>query len=299
MPFYMFMRSIIPVRNLFIIIIVLCFLAGCEKSHPPTPKGIVVLTPSLAEAVDAFRDTGALDDNPIVAVSKYATQPQFNGLPKLDSAGSLETIASLHPSIVFAHSADLALAENLTKLGIKVVAHDMDTLEDIRVTVRDIGEKLNQRAAAQRIIERMNQTISGNRARFRAEQPPKALIIVDALDARMQQLYIAQKPAYLVALFEGCGLDIIPIGHDAWQRISAETLIRANPAVIVYLARSPQDADDIRQNFKKVYPDLQAIRNNMLYIYTDPDITVPGPDIGQRQTKLCEDLKSFLGNRNP
>lgn len=273
-------------------------MVGCQKD-PDKHGGIVALTPSLADAVDAFGSTGALQAHPLVAVSKYADAQRYKDIRRLDASGSLETIAAMRPELVLMHSSDAILAEKLQQLGIRVIMHDMDTVADIEATVRDIGAFLNKADAADLICTGMRSKLSGNRQTFRnsRSQRPQALLIVDRLDARMQQFYVTRQPSYLADLFEGCGVDVMAVGDKPWARLDAEALIRMNPGMIVFLARDAADGSAIQSGFERIYADLDAVKNRMLYIYADPEITVPGPDIGVKQEKLCLDIQAFIDNR--
>ena len=273
-------------------------VTGCHPKQK-AGNGMIALTPSLADAVSAFEGSGALDAYPLVAVSKFADHKRYKHIRKLDSSGALETIAELRPALVLLHSSDTILAEKLKHLGIRIIMHDMDTVDDIMATVTDIGRFLNQEKYAEQIRMQLEQTLENNRHKYRDTRAsiPSALIIVDRLDMRMQQLYIAQKPAYLIDLFEGCGIDSIQMATNTWARIDAETLIHQNPQMIIFLARDRRDGEAIKSAFEEIYADLDAVKKQMLYIYSDSDITVPGPDIGDKQEILCKDLQAFLDNR--
>ncbi len=279
-------------------ILVFLLLTACRPAQKPS-KGIAALMPSLADAVDAFGSSGALDDHPLVAVSKYADAERYSGIRRLDSAGSLETLADMRPELVLLHSSDALLAEKLKRLGIHVLMHDMDTVEDIEATVRDIGSFLDRRELAAQINAQMRDKLAANRLIYRESksQRPQTLLIVDRLDARMQQFYITQQPSYLAGLFEGCGVDVIAAGDNAWGRMDAEALIRLNPGMIAFLARDEADGKTVRSAFEEIYAELDAVKSQMLYIYANPELTVPGPDIGIKQEKLCKSLQAFMDNR--
>ena len=275
-------------RHIIISLLLILIITSCHPNQKKA-KGMIALTPSLADAVNAFKDTGILEAHPLIAVSKYADSERYKDIRKLETPGALETIVSMHPEVVLLHSSDSILAEKLRQFGIKVIMHDMDTLDDIRETLTDIGAFFNQAHAADQIISQMHTALNDNRHRFRDNRSdiPQALIIVDRLDAQFQQLYIAQKPAYLYEIFEGCGVDPIQIRNQSWAQINAETLIHLNPPMIVFLARDLRDMQEIQSKFEHLYADLDAVKNHMLYIYPDSDITVPGPDIADKQI-MCQ-----------
>ena len=274
------------VNVIAVLLITAAVVLGCSKSAPN--RGIIALTPSLADAVWAL---DAESDYPLIGVSPFTTDKRAADLPKIQNIGSVETISSLHPAIVLLHPSDQVLAEKLTRMRVSVMMHAMDTIEDIEKTLRDLGQFMNRSDLAEDVIGRMNSEIKQARAAFYREKTPEILVVIDRLDMRFQQLYIAQKPSYLAELVEGCGFQPLHLNDDSWSRIEAEKLIQRNPEYIVFFARSADDAGEIRKAFIKNYPMISAVLLDHLFVYDDPDITVPGPDIGKRQLDLCHFLR--------
>ena len=261
-----------------------CFLSfGC--SQPKDPKGIVAMTPSLSEAV------WEIAPEKLIATSPYTTDPRAENLIRVQSTGSLETIVSLHPELVLLHSSDQALGDKLRTMGIATMTHDMDTIEDVRATVADLGKFLHLDDRAADIQKRLTSDLRENAARWHRENPTPILVIVDRLDMRMMQFYTAHAPTYIAELVSGCGFAPIAVGSRPWSRIEAEKLIQIDPPTIVFLARSREDADEVRKQFIQSYPQLHAVRSGRVLFYGNPDITVPGPEMGKRQRVLCEALE--------
>ena len=259
------------------------------------PKGIIALTPSLAETVLSLQNEQPDESWPLIATTKYFDQPETNHLPKLDTVGSLETITSLNPALVLLHSSDHILAQKLNQIGIKTQSFDMDTIPEIERAISEIGQITGHSDQSHHLIEATRRERNQIQAEFaqKTSNPPKILVIVDRLDTRMQQLYVAQKPAYLAELIEDCGFESIQIktAQNAWMRMDAESLIALDPDYLVYFARDKKDAEEVMQSFESLYPTLSAIKNHRLFVYDDPKITVPGPNLFKRASKLCHFLK--------
>ncbi len=263
---------------------------GCN-SRLPQKNGIIALTPSLAEVVWAL---DANNEHPLIGVSPFTNDSRAENIAKIQNVGALETIISMHPEFVLLHPSDDLLAEKLEKMGVPVLLHSMDTVSEVDEAVRDIGKHLNQAENAERVLSSMHRELENNKSHYKRENPPKTLLIIDRLDMRFQQLYLADSDSYLSELSSGCGLSPVTTSNQKWTRIEAEKLIAMNPQNILFFARSPEDAVVVRREFEKQYPMLDAVRANKVFVYNEPDITVPGPDMPKRQKKLCEAvLKAF------
>lgn len=264
---------------------------ACSRHVVDENHGVIALTPSLAEVVMALDGQGP---SSLVAVSKWAVDEQFAAFPKLDPASSLERIVDMRPALVLVHPSDLKLLSYLEKLNIPVMAFSMDTIDEIDRAILEIGRALDRLEDAKTLVNGLDETLQNNASRFKSDAPSPALVIIDRLDTRYQQLFIAQPPAYLASLVQGCGFVPMTVSDENWARIDAETLIRLNPRFILFFARSPKDADAVRIQFASVYPMLDAVKNGAFLVYDNPDITVPGPEIGKRQADLCYELHRFV-----
>ncbi len=266
------------------------FCVGCSQKAGQT-GGIIALTPSLAEAVWAMESE---NEHLLKATSPFTTDARADGMVRIQNVGALETIVSMRPELVLLHPSDAQLGDKLAAMGIPVMSHAMDTVADTESVMKELGQRLHREEAAARTIRTMHDELDANARRYFRDKKDRILIVVDRLDARMQQLYVARKPAFLADLVEGCGFDVIASGEDSWSRIGAEKLIESDPESILFLARSPEDARDVEKSFRETYSGLTAVRKDRFYVYDDPDITVPGPGMGKRQAKLC----AFLEKHN-
>lgn len=270
--------------KLAILLLLFSLILGChgktEQRH-----GIIALTPAQADAVWAF---GVEDSHPIIGISPYATDKRAENIPKIANAGSVETIVSMHPELVLMHPSDEQLSQKLETMHIKTMMHGMDTFSQIHHAIRELGQYFHDEQKAEDIISHIQNIMQDNARQYARTNPAPILIVIDRLDMRLQQLYLAGSETYLADLVRGCGMEPIVYGKDLWVRIESEKLIELNPAHILFLARSPEDATEIETLFKQYYPMLNAVQNNHLYIYHNPDISVPGPSVVELQKTLCD-----------
>ncbi len=285
------MSSALTQRLVALLILVTSLtLLSCSPKND-RKHGVIALTPSLAEVVLALEDQSS---SSLIAVSPWTVDDRVAALPKLDPASSLERIVDMRPALVLLHPSDQILHAKLEKLHVPVMAFSMDTIEEINRSISEIGQALDRSEISKTLVGSLKQTLLDNASRFKTDAQIPALVVIDRLDTRYQQLYIAQSPAYLASLVRGCGFEPLMVSSQKWARIDAETLIRLNPRFILFFARGPEDAESLRKQFASVYPMLDAVKNEAFLVYDNPDITVPGPEIGKRQAELCYEMHRFV-----
>ena len=285
---------ILRIIYFFVFILISGLISGCNRVSPSSTKRVITLTPSLTETVCRFQKHSSYQ---IVATDKYSTDSCVQTLPKLDTEGSLENIIALKPDLVLMHSSQSIMAEKLKKLNIEVGMYDMDTIPKIQQAWREIAQILEVPEEAEILLKEVSKQRSATveHSMRTQETSPSILIIVDRLDARMQQFYTATPPAYLADIVKDCGFNIQTTPLDSasgWTRMESETLISLNPSDILYLARNHEDAKNFEEQFIKQYAMLDAVKTHHLFVYDDPQITIPGPNLFTQQSKLCQFLRS-------
>ena len=264
---------------------VLAWGSACHRVETGEARGVVAMSPALTEIV---LELGAGDA--LLGTSPYTTDVRASGVRRIDSQGSLETIVSLKPSKVLMHPTERALSEKLEMLGISTLMLRVDTVPDVEASVMEAGRALGRGEEASRLVAGMRESMAANRAEFGKVSRGRALIIVDRLDARVQQFYIAQAPSYLAEVIAGCGFEVISTRGGSWVRIDAEKLIELGPEVIVYFVHDAGEKGEILQMFRKYYSSLGAVRGDRVLVYGNPSVLVPGPLLGRKQREVCEAL---------
>ena len=267
-------------------------LLGC---HQKEPGGIVAMTPALAECVWAI-DPGP--NHPLVAVNDYTQDDRADGLVKLPREGSVERIVAMRPEVVLLQRGDELLAEKLQKMHVPTRIFPMDTVEDVENTLLKLGQQFDCEDNARDKIQSIHDKLAENAKKYHIGKTQRTLIIIDRMDPRLRSFYIAQPSSFIAQLAAGCGFDAIPFRENtrAWSPLDAEQLIELNPDNIIFLAYSPQDAREIDKLFRETYSELDAVRYNHLLVYDDPSISVPSPDMGIRQEKLCQTGNLIMKN---
>lgn len=266
------------------------FLIGCRQN---TSGGIIAMSPALAECVWAI-DPGP--QHPLIAVNEYTQDVRADALVKLPRQVSVERIVAMHPEVVLLQRGDEILAEKLKKLHVNYLIFPMNTTEDVENALLVLGEKFKRQNNALNQIQFIRDKMDENAKIYNHGERKSALVIIDRMDAQLRSFYIAEPSSFIAKLADGCGFDVIQYrdNDSAWSHLDAEKLIDINPEYIIFLTYSPQDAREIDRLFRKIYSELDAVRNNRLIVYDDPSITVPSPNMGIRQERLCRSGAEIL-----
>lgn len=242
---------------------------------------IISLTPSGTEILFAI---GAGDR--VVGVSSACNYPDAAlPLPKCgDYAGpNLEVIASLMPDVVIAGNYLQADAiESLEKLGIRVLASEANTYDDIDDSIALIAQAVNCDATA---------TLDSFKAREKeilsAVQGQTGVSCYYAVSFADWGDYSAGPGSFPYDLLTLIGLE--PITADqayAWPMYTLEALVAADPE-IVFLACDEQRAEVFKTT--PGYMNLTALKQQRVYL-CDPDIASrPSPRILDVLEKMAED----------
>ena len=240
---------------------------GKTITIPREPKRIISLTPSNTEILFAL----GLESR-IVGVTKYCDYPA--GAKKKVKVGdrttSVEKVIFLKPDLVLAHGTlnDQAV-RSIEGHGIRVVAIDPKTLDQVARDISLVGRITNREKEAARIAERISSTKSLVRQKTASvKTKPKVLVAVQA-----DPLWAAGPKTFLHEMIQlAGGTNLAADAKPGFSQFSAEAAVWRNPDVIIGMTKGD------RQVFTKgVWKDTRAARAGRVY-ETDPDLLVrPGP----------------------
>ncbi|RLB96481.1 MAG: cobalamin-binding protein, partial [Deltaproteobacteria bacterium] len=149
-------------------------LAGRTMQVPVDPQRVVSMAPSATEIVFAI---GRQDR--LVGVSRFSDTPAATrSLPKVGSYVhlDLERIVALKPDLCLAirDGNPKVVVDRLEAMQIPVYAVDPRDLESVMETIAALGDLLNAREAAQRLVDDMQQRIAAvDRRVARASHRPR------------------------------------------------------------------------------------------------------------------------------
>lgn len=265
-------------------IIILCILLGWDGtahcSPPPPPMRIVSLAPAMTEILFSL----GLGER-VVGVTTVCDRPDA-ARRKTKIGGmanpSLEAIVALKPDMVVMNTDGnpKAVADRLAKIGIKTYVFTARRLTDLPAGIREMGQALGARTAANRLAEKIEAAIRD----ISSSQPGKTL--KTASGRRRKVLFVIWASPLIVA-GPGTILDdamkmsgLINIASDArvpYPRFSLESVIERHPDLIL-IGTGHNDVKKLSDTFLKSLSMLEAVRKGRV-CYLGDGLYRPGPRI--------------------
>jgi iron complex transport system substrate-binding protein len=255
---------------------------GVAVSLSQAPQRIVSLLPSLTETVCAM---GACDR--LVGVDRYSNfPPSLQALPRtggLDDA-NIELIVSLKPDVVLL-SVSSRVIERLEGLGIKVVALEPKTFEDVRRVVGKVGQLLGKPDEGDKLWQNLNAQIAD--AVRQVPTQARGMSVYDEVDGAP---YAAGEASFIGALLARLGLvNIVPASLGPFPKLNPEFVVRANPQVIMLSQRSAPSLA-ARPGWSRI----RALKAQRVCAFTAEQgdvLSRPGPRMGEAAHILAQCLQ--------
>lgn len=228
------------VSYLFCIVLALGLVGAATRADAgdTPPRRIVSLLPSLTEIVCALDACDRL-----VGTDRYSNDPApVRSLPKVGGGvdPSVEAVLALQPDLVLAAVSTRAVAR-LRELGLKVVALEPRSLEDLRSALLLVGEQVDGaagRARGQALWLRLDAQIEAER-RALPDGARGLRLYFEAAGGEVGGAYAAGPGSFTDDLMRRLGLvNIVPGGEGPYPRINPEFVVRARPDVLLLSARS-------------------------------------------------------------
>ncbi len=229
------------------------------------PTRIVSLSPTATEMLYAI---GAGDQ--VVAVDLYSNHPAEAPDGTLDGfVPDLEAIVATEPQLVVTQGLPPDIEAGLTELGITVLTQPAAAdLDDVYAQIADLGIATGQ-------IDGAAATNAGIRAGVESvlaglPERDESLRVFHEID---DSFYTATSNTFIGQVYTAMGLENIADAHDdgtGYPLIDGETIIAANPDVIVYTSQAPYDADAIAA--RPGWDSISAVANGRV-VEVDADIS--------------------------
>ncbi|MCK4260002.1 MAG: cobalamin-binding protein [Halanaerobiales bacterium] len=270
--------------TIFICLFVLLFAMAVEASYPMKvkddtdkvsmitrkPLRIVSLAPSHTEILFALglgdRVVGRTDfcDYPV----EVANIPSVGGY----SEPSVETIMAVNPDLVLASFGNpQELIEQIRSFGIPVLGYDPQTIDEILVTIWEIGKVTGAEAQAIELREEMKNRVQAVTELVKGAERPKVF-----WEVWHDPLYTAGKDTFindLITLAGGVNVAIDAIGP--WPVYNLESLLLKNPDV--YIATEDQWSGPGNIYERPAYDQIKAVQTERVYVINANNVNRPGP----------------------
>lgn len=257
---------------------------GQTVTLPAPPQRIVSIAPGFTETVFALGEGGRLVGRcDFCYYPEEALQvPSVGGM----TTPSIEAIVGLAPDLVLAvRGIPPEVTDSLRGAGLKLIALDPQTVDELIASVRTIGEILGAEDRAEALAEEMEarRDAVGARAEeaFATRSRPSVLFLVG-----LDPVFAAGPGSFvddMIRVAGGTNAVAAAGGNPGpWPQLSLETIIDLDPDIIVGALEGHGEAQDrllavLRE--RTGWRELTAVRDGRVYP-VDPDLTVrTGPRI--------------------
>lgn len=263
-------------------------------SEPPGHARIISLSPSITETLFALGLNKL-----VVGVTKYCAYPP-EACAKMKVGGyidpSYEAILALEPDVVVLLPEQGKVGKNLSALGIRTIAVNNKTVEDILSSIRALGAAFGAQEMAEELESGLRERMEAIRRRTAGFSRPGVLISVarGMGSLGVKTVYVAGRNGYFDELLDIAG------GENAYRdermkfpKVSMEGLISMAPDVVIDLVPSLKEKgweeEDILGEWKALR-GVKAVDDGRVYVLGNDYVTIPGP----RFILLLEDIANAI-----
>jgi len=222
-------------------------------------------------------------------VSSYDTYPPE--VKTRPSVGALidpdvERILSLKPDLVVIYGTQTDLKQQLSRAGIAVFEYRHAGLADVTQTIRAIGERTGDTPQAEAVASRIERDLEAIRAKVRALQKPKTLLVFGREPRSLRGLYASGGVGFLNDMLETAGGTNVFAGIRLQAvQASTEQMLAAQPDVILETRSSSEavPAGDRAAELEawNTLASVPAVRNRQIFFLFDDRIVIPGPRVAE------------------
>jgi len=263
-----------------------------EPSKPGGPQRIITIAPNSAEILCAL---GVADR--IVAVSKFcvfppklADKPRVGGLFDPD----IEKIIASRPDLIVLRGQSESVERLGVRLGVTVYHDRTETLADVPICVRELGQIVGRSTEAERLVLAFRHRLDSVRRRAVGKKRPRVMVTASRQPARFANLLTAGRGNFLDdAITIAGGVNVFGDLDMAWPQISTESIVTRAPDVIVELMPEQKLTDSLRAKLNEqwqVLGTVPAVKDGKVFFLADENSLIPS----LRYVEVVEKLSRLL-----
>jgi iron complex transport system substrate-binding protein len=245
------------------------------------PRRIVSLVPATTEMLFAM---GA--GSRVAGVSDYDRfPPDVERIAKVGGLldPNLERILALRPDLVIVYETQADLKRQLDRAGMPVFGYVHRGLSDITETIRSLGKRIGEAAAADAEAATIERQLAATRARVAGRMRPKTLLVFGRDPGVLRHIDASGGYGFLHDLLElAGGTDALADLKRQSVQMSTEMVLARAPEVILELHYGTSLPGNRMEAEKRVWdalPSVPAVKNDRVYLLTGDEFVVPGPRI--------------------
>ncbi|MBU2596840.1 MAG: ABC transporter substrate-binding protein, partial [Planctomycetes bacterium] len=240
------------------------------------------LAPSTTEILFAL----GLGDK-VIGVSEFCNwPPEAKKIPKVGGLlnPNYEAVVAARPDLVITFD-DMAEAENkFAALGIETLVVKHDRLDEILDSILTIGRHCDKAEKADQIVNEIRDKIRKIQSRIPDTNKPKVLISVgheysQNPKALPRNIYIAGDDGFYSEMIKFAGGQNAYGGKLPFPTIGAESVISMNPQIVIDIAPVTTKQTESRITIQqwKNFSQIDAAKNDRIYVFTEDYTAIPGP----------------------
>jgi len=263
--------------------------AGAVQGPPSCAKRVVSLAPHATQALFAI---GAGGD--VVGVDDFSREPpEARSLPRLGAYidPDLEGIIELRPDLVLLTPGRRELAGQLGGLGLHVRIVPDTRMDDVFETIELLGGETCRATPAADVVRRLREGIAAAGRAAEGGAPVRAVLIVDRPAGELRQFYVAGSGNFLDDVLRAAGASNVFGGAvNSFPQVSLEPIATADPDLVIELAPGADEATAAERValWRRVAPQLRAVRTGNVAVLTEPWIPVPGTMVDRAVGLMAE-----------
>ena len=267
------------------------------QSPNPQIRRIISLVPAVTEMLYAI---GA--GPRIVAVSSYDTYPPE--VKKLPNVGALldpnvERILSLKPDLVIVYGSQTDLKQQLARASIGVFDYRHAGLADVTSTIRTLGERTGDAAAAEALSQRIERGLDAIRQKLKGRPRPRTLLVFGRERLALRGIYASGGIGFLNDMLEVAGgTNVFAEVRMQAVQASTEQILAKRPDVVLETRATnsafPIGDRDAELSVWKTLASVPAVRNGRVLFLFDDRIVIPGPRVVEGTEVMAKALRPDL-----
>ncbi len=255
--------------------------SGKQFTFEKAPERIISLAPSLTEVLFAL----GLDDN-VVGVNDWSDYPEeAKSKPKVGGMeANTEAIIEAEPDLIVGGlSLNGATVEQLRGLDLTVFTTEPKSVEETIAQIELVGKITNRNAEAAEVVANMREEL---------KQVQDAAATLS--DEEKRSVYLEFAPGWTVGKGEFLDELIALSGAvnvadgTGWYEINEESIIEANPDVILFTRNIEGLGDQIKA--RAGWDKIEAIAQNRIVGVDDNLVTRTGPRVTQGLLEIAKSI---------
>lgn len=201
----------------------------------------------------------------------------------------MEKVVNLNPTIILNQDYDKKLNQSLKDLNFKTLVYKTNSLEDIKFTIKDLGEVFNKKEEAKNLNNQIENSLESLKNIIENQ---KILIVISPQSTLSNQIFVAGNFIYFEDIIKASNnINAYQSSLKSQPSINSEKLITLNPDIIILLApylKDDKEKDDMLNLWKKL--PVNASKQENIYIIDDEYSGISS----HRVKYLIDDFKGIL-----